>query len=399
MNEMLSNRARAIKPSATLELAALTKKLRQEGNKIIGFSAGEPDFLPPDHVMDAVRTALTNGETRYTPAGGTPELKEAVCKRVKEEIGVDYKVSEAVICCGAKHALHNLFQAVLNPGDEVLIPAPYWLSYPEMVRVAEGEPVFVASGTHGLPSEEDLEKAVTGKTKALILNSPSNPTGAVWPETLVRFATALAEKNNFWIVSDEIYSRLIYGQAKHFSPAAISPEARDRTFLVSGVSKAYAMTGLRIGYILGQETVLNGIVALQSHSTSNPASLSQAAARAALEGSQESVDIMKKAFESRRDKALEYLKKAPKLDIPEARGAFYLFPNVKNYYGIAESGKRIASAGDLAQAALEDAGVAVVPGASFGDPDSVRISYALGDKELETGMGRFVDFLNKIRID
>lgn len=399
MNEMLSNRARAIQPSATLELAALTKKLRQEGNEIIGFSAGEPDFLPPDHVMEAVRTALTNGETRYTPAGGTPELKEAVRKRIKVEIGVDYEASEVVICCGAKHALHNLFQAILNPGDEVVIPAPYWLSYPEMVRVAEGEPVYVSSGPNGLPSEEDLEKAVTSKTRALILNSPSNPTGAVWPEALVRFATALAEKNNFWIVSDEIYSRLIYGQTKHHSPAALSPEARARTFLVTGVSKAYAMTGLRIGYVLGEKSVLKGIVALQSHSTSNPASLSQAAACAALEGPQASVEVMKKAFESRRDKALEYLKKAPRLSTPEARGAFYLFPNVKNYYGIAESGKRLASAADLAQAALEDAGVAVVPGASFGDPDSVRISYALGDKELETGMGRFVEFLNKVRID
>ncbi len=391
---LLSKRAGKLKPSATLAISAKAKELKSQGKDVIGFGAGEPDFPTPQHIREAAKASIDRGETFYTPVGGTPDLKKAIISRIKEDYALDYAMDEILVSCGAKHSLYNLFQAIIDEGDEVVIFSPYWVSYPEMVELAGGTPVIVHSSeeTNLAPKIEDLKEKITPATKAILLNTPSNPTGILYPEDLMEQIAEVAEKNDLLVISDDIYDKLLY-DGKTYKPFAAFKGMKDRTIMVNGVSKTYAMTGWRIGYLASPlKEIVKAATNIQSQSTSNPTSTAQAAAVEALTAAQDEVARLRDIFESRRDVMVEEIGKIPGLKLLKPDGAFYAFVNVSSYYG--KSG--IKGSTDFAAYLLEKQLLACVPGEPFGSDDHIRLSFALDEETIREGVNRLADACKEI---
>ena len=394
----LTKRIQSIKPSPTLAITMKANALRAQGRDIIGFGAGEPDFDTPENIKAAAVRAIASGFTKYTPVGGIDELKDAIAAKMARDHGLDYNRSQIVVSCGAKHTLYNLIQVLCEEGDEVIVPAPYWVSYVDIVVLAGATPVIVpteqAAGFKLTP--ELLRGAVTDRTRVLILNSPANPTGAAYSrEELTALAAVLATME-ITVISDDIYEKIIYDGFEFFSIAAVSEEMKDRTVIVNGVSKAYAMTGWRIGYAAGSEPIVAAVTKLQSQNTSNPASIAQKAAVEALNGSQEAVGMMVKAFRERRDVIVAALNKIPGFTCPNPQGAFYVFPNVAQIYGRSFQEKVIDDSTSLAAYLLDEANVAVVPGIDFGADNYIRLSYATSQELIEKGVVRIAQALGRL---
>lgn len=386
MNNILSKRASELKPSATLAISAKEKELKSQGLDVVGFGAGEPDFPTPSHIREAAKKSLDRGETFYTPVGGILDLKKAVANRIALDYALEYKPADIVISCGAKHCLYNIFQAVVDPGDEVIVFAPYWVSYPEMVALSGGTPVIVPSeeSKRFVPDMAELEKRITKKTKAILINSPSNPTGIVFPREVLENIAKLAERHDLLVISDEIYDKLLY-DGNTFVPFAALPGMKDRTILVNGVSKTYAMTGFRIGYLASTNSALvKAATDIQSQSTSNPNNTAQAAAVEALTGPQDEVERMREVFERRRDLMLEGIREIPGLAVVKPGGAFYVFVNTSRFYG--EYG--IENSTDFSKYLLERHHLACVPGGPFGSEDHVRLSFATSEDTIRKGLER-----------
>ncbi len=387
----LANRVSTLTPSSTLAITAKAKALKEAGHDVIGLGAGEPDFNTPDYIIEAAVKSMQEGHTKYTPAGGLPALKESIIAKFKEDQGLVYSQKEIVVASGAKHALYLLFQAILNPGDEVIIPTPYWVSYPEQVKLAEGTPVYI----DGLEENEfkitkqQLEDAVTEKTKAFILNSPSNPTGSLYTEEELREIGEVCLKHDILIVSDEIYEKLVYGGATHISIAQLSDELRKQTIIINGVSKSHSMTGWRIGYAAGDMEIINSMTDLASHSTSNPTTMAQHGTIAAYNVKSDFVETMRVAFEERLNVVYEQLISIPGVTCVKPKGAFYLFPNVKE--AVALNG--FTNVDEWVEKILEVEKVALVPGSGFGAPDNVRLSYATSLDQIQEALARVERFV------
>ncbi len=399
MSLELSKRAAAVKPSSTLSITARAKELRAAGMDVIGFGAGEPDFNTPQHICDAAIAAINDGFTKYTPASGTAELKEAVCWKLKRSNRINYTPEQIVISNGGKHSLTNIFTALLNPGDEVIIPAPFWLSYPEIVKLAGGVPVIVTTTkeqSYKLTAE-DLEKAVTEKTKALIINTPNNPTGMLYTEKELRAIAEVAVKKDFYVVSDEIYENLVYEGQKHVSIASLGKEIYRRTITCSGLSKSYSMTGWRIGYTASSKEIAKMMGSVQSHQTSNPNSIAQKAAVEALEGLQDSVGEMHREFDRRRKFIYKRVCELPYLYAIEPMGAFYIFVDAAEVLQKTFHGEQVGTVEKMARILIERFGTAVVPCADFGFEKHFRLSYAIAMEQIEKGMGRIGDFLEELQ--
>lgn len=394
----LAERALNISPSPTLSINAKAKKMKAEGLDVINYGVGEPDFDTPDHIKMAAVEAIQKGMTKYTPVSGTDGLKAAIIKKLKEDNGLEYQVSQIVVSAGAKHSLYNAFQVLCQEGDEVIVPAPYWVSYLEQIKLAGGVPVVINTrGGDGFKLvPEELESALTGRTKIIILNSPSNPTGAVYTYSELEALGKILERRSIAIISDEIYEKIIYDGREHVSIASLSPGLKDLTVVINGVSKSYAMTGWRIGYAAAPAAVAKAMANLQSHSTSNPTSISQAASVEALLGPQETLAEMVKEFNKRRDYMLARVNSIPGLSCGRPGGAFYLFPDMGAYIGRAYQGKKIGGSKDLAEILLEDAQVALVPGIAFGNDRCFRLSYATSMEKIVEGMDRIEKILGHI---
>ncbi|MBO8142492.1 MAG: pyridoxal phosphate-dependent aminotransferase [Firmicutes bacterium] len=395
----LSRRAEAMAPSPTLAMDAQVKEMRRQGIDVIGFSVGEPDFDTPEHIRQAAVEAVERGYTRYTPAGGIPELKEAIRDKLAQVNGLTYTLDQIVVSVGAKHALYNAFQVLLDDGDEVIIPAPYWVSYADQVRLAGGRPVIVpTSEESGFKlTAEQLKQHLSHRTRALVLNSPCNPTGAVYGrEELAALAEAVLSHPSCLIIADEIYEPFVYDGHEHVSIASLSPDVQARTLIINGVSKTYAMTGWRIGYAAGPKAVIKAMADLQSQSTSNPTSIAQWAAVAALRGPEEPVRKMVAAFLERRDIMLEGLRALPGVTVHQAAGAFYLFPRIDAVFGRTAGGQRIDTSADLAMQLLHRARVALVPGSAFGMEGYVRLSYATSTEQIRAGLERMAAFWREL---
>ena len=393
----LSRKGLSISPSATLAIDSKAKKLKAEGIDVVGFGAGEPDFDTPVHIKQAAIAAIEAGFTKYTPASGTMTLKEAICAKFKKDNGLDYAPANIVISNGAKHSLVNVFQAICNPGDEVIIPAPFWVSYPEMVKLADGVPVIVyTTEEQGFKFTVDqIRQAVTAKTKAIILNSPSNPTGMVYTREELAELAELAVEKGFYVVSDEIYEKLIYDGKTHVSIASINEKIKAQTIIVNGVSKTYAMTGWRIGYTASTPEIAKIMSNVQSHATSNPNSIAQKAAEAAISGPQDMVATMVAAFASRRDYMVKRINSMPGLSCVNPNGAFYVMMNISQLMGKELAGLKIQSSDDFANVLLEKANVALVPGSGFGIDTHVRLSYATSQENITKGLDRSEQFLKQ----
>ncbi|WP_460763830.1 pyridoxal phosphate-dependent aminotransferase [Nocardiopsis oceani] len=387
----VSARISAISESATLAVDAKAKAMKAEGRAVIGFGAGEPDFPTPDYIVDAAVAAAREPRFhRYTPAGGLPELKKAIAEKTKRDSGYEVDPAQVLVTNGGKQAIYEAFAAMLDPGDEVIVIAPYWTTYPESIKLAGGVPVFVVTdeSTGYMASVEQLEAARTDRTKVLVFVSPSNPTGAVYPREQVRAVGQWANENGLWVLTDEIYEHLVYGDAEFSSLPVEVPEIADRTVIVNGVAKTYAMTGWRVGWIIGPKDIVKAAGNLQSHATSNVANVSQAAALAAVTGDLTAVEEMKKSFDRRRQTIVRMLNEIDGVVCPEPEGAFYAYPSVKGVLGKEIRGKTPQSSTELAEIILEEAEVAVVPGEAFGTPGYLRLSYALSDEDLAEGVGR-----------
>jgi aspartate aminotransferase len=396
---MLSKKAMKISPSLTLAITAKAKKMKAEGIDVIGFGAGEPDFNTPENIQQAAIKAIEAGQTRYTAASGISELKEAIVNKLKRDNNLTYKTSQVIISTGAKQCLANVFQAILNPGDEVLIGAPYWVSYPELVQLADGVPNFVEtqeSNSFKL-TVEALEKSVNKKTKAMILNSPNNPTGTAYTKEELEKIATFAQKHDIIVVSDEIYEKLLYGESGHISIASLSEDAYNRTIVINGVSKAYAMTGWRIGYAAASEKVTSLMSNIQSHTTSNPCSISQYASVEALNGDQSEVERMKQEFKKRRDFMVDRINSINNLSCVKPEGAFYVMVNISKVLNKEVDGKIIKDSLTFSDLLLEKEKVAVIPGIAFGVDDFIRLSYATSMENIEKGLNRIEDFVNGIK--
>ncbi len=394
----LATRVAKIKPSETLAITAKANALRAEGRDVIGFGAGEPDFDTPANIKAASIRAIEAGFTKYTPVGGTDELKDAVIAKLMRDNNLEYKRSEVVVSCGAKHSLYNLAQALLDDGDEVIIPAPYWVSYPDITILAGGVPVIVnAQEKDGFKMKpEQLQAAITSRTRAVVINSPSNPTGAAYsPEELKALAQVLLDKE-ILVISDDIYEKILYADFPFANIAQVEPKMKDRTIVVNGVSKAYAMTGWRIGYAVGPEQVIAAIGKIQSQNTSNPASISQKAAVEALNGDQSVVGQMVGEFRKRRDIIVKLLNEIDGIKCLSPEGAFYVFPNVSGIYGRSFQGQKMTNSTELINYLLDEANVATVPGAAFGSDDHIRLSYATSLKNIEEGLKRINNAIAKL---
>ncbi|VEF47996.1 aspartate aminotransferase [Bacillus freudenreichii] len=387
----LSNRVSKVTPSSTLAITAKAKELKASGLDVIGLGAGEPDFNTPENIIQAAYRSMEEGQTKYTPAGGLPELKQAIIGKFKRDQELDYAASEIIVTNGAKHALYTLFQVILNDGDEVIIPTPFWVSYPEQVKLAGGEPVYIdgEEANHFKITGKQLEDAITSKTKAVIINSPSNPTGMIYSKEELAEIGEICKLHNVLIISDEIYEKLLYAGNKHVSIAQLSPELKDLTIIINGVSKSHSMTGWRIGYAAGNEKIIKAMTDVASHSTSNPTTTSQFGAIEAYNGSQEPVENMRQAFEERMNIIHEKLTNIPGVKCLKPQGAFYLYPNVKEAAEI--SG--FSDVDSFVAALLEEALVAVVPGSSFGSPENIRLSYATSLELLEEAIRRIHSFV------
>ncbi len=394
MQPFISEKAKKISPSPTLALDAKFKQMKKQGIPVVGFGAGEPDFETPENIKKAGIKAIEEGFTRYTPASGTVELKEAVCAKFKRDLGLDYKPENIVISNGGKHSLTNIFMCICEPGDEVIIPAPFWVSYPEMVKMADGKPVYLNTTEENdfKFTAEELKNAITDKTRALILNSPSNPTGMVYTkEELEEIAKVVVEKD-IYVVFDEIYEKLVY-EGTHTNIATLGEDIKEKTIIVNGLAKAYAMTGWRIGYTACNAALAKAMGNLQSHATSNPNSIAQAAAVEALNGDQSSVKVMFDEYIKRRDYMVERISKIDGISCVKPNGAFYVFINLRNVLGKEYYGKVISTASEMCDDMLEKALVALVPSEGFGIDGYARLSYATSMETIEEGLNRIEKYL------
>ncbi len=392
----ISRRIAAITESATLAVDAKAKALKAAGRPVIGFGAGEPDFPTPDYVVEAAIAACRDQRWhRYTPAGGLPELKEAIAVKTQRDSGFEVSASQVLVTNGGKQALYNAFATLLDPGDEVLLPAPYWTTYPESIRLAGGIPVDIMTDeTSGYRATiEQLEAAHTDRTKVLVFVSPSNPTGAVYSPAEVKAIGEWAVSHGLWVVTDEIYEHLVYGNAQFSSMPVLVPELADRCVVVNGVAKTYAMTGWRVGWLIGPNDVVKAATNLQSHATSNVANISQIAALAAVSGDLSAVNDMKVAFDRRRKLIVGLLDAIPGVTCPMPEGAFYVYPSVRDIVGRTLRGQTIESSAQLAGLILDEVEVAVVPGEAFGTPGYLRLSYATSDSDITEGVGRMAALL------
>jgi aspartate aminotransferase len=396
----ISRRVAAIAESATLAIDAKAKALRAAGEDVIGFGAGEPDFPTPRHVVQAAAAACHQPRFhRYTPTAGLPELRAAVAAKTMRDSGLRVEASQVLVTNGGKHALYQAFATLLDPGDEVLLPAPYWVTYPEAISLAGGVPVVVPTDAAGgfRATVEQLEAATTARTKLLVFVSPSNPTGAVYPREELAAVGRWAAERGLWVVADEIYEHLVYGDASFHSMPVVVPELADRCVVVNGVAKTYAMTGWRVGWLVGPPDVVAAATNLQSHATSNVGNVAQAAALAAVAGDLQAVAEMRAAFDRRRRRIVELLRAIPGVTCVEPEGAFYAFPSVEGVLGRELRGRLPMTAMELADLILEEAKVAVVPGEAFGAPGHLRLSYALGDDDLVEGVTRIAKLLAEAR--
>ena len=397
----LSHKISEISPSMTLAISAKANEMKANGEKVISFGVGEPDFNTPEHIVRAAKDALSKGYTKYVAASGLPALKKAIANKLKRENGLDYDPSQIVVCNGGKHAIYNAMFAVLEEGDEVLIPKPYWLTYPEVVMCCGGVPVYIyATPRHGYKvTAAQIEAMITPHTKMLILNSPCNPTGAVYTEEEIRAIADVCVRHNIVVLSDEMYEKLIYGGEKQFSIASVSPEMKELTIIVNGVSKSYAMTGWRLGFVAAPKHVAKAIGSFQSHTTSNVNTITQYAAIAAYEGDQKPMEDMVKAFGERRKKMLEVLEsmKPLGLDYVKPDGAFYVMLLCYNLYGKSYEGVKINGSMDFCEMLLTHEKVAATPGICFGDDDAIRLSYALSMEDMLEGLRRIGEFAAKLK--
>ena len=391
----LSKIALAVQPSATLAIDTMFKQMRADGLDVIGFGAGEPDFPTPDHIKEAGIQAIQNNDTKYTPSAGTVELRKAVCQRLKEDCGVDYEPSQISVSSGAKPCVYTALRALVDPGDEVILPAPYWVSYIELIRMVGGVPVVVTAteAEHFKITPEKLAAAITPKTKCMILNNPSNPTGMMYSRSELEAIAKVCVENDLYVISDEIYYHLVYDNEEFVSLAAISPEIKERTLLINGVSKSYAMTGWRIGYVAAPANISKLIGNYLSHCISSPCSISQKAAAAALSGSQETVEAMRKAFEERRNYMVDRMNQIEGVSCIQPHGAFYVMMNIEKLVGKEFFGHVIQNSDDFGSLFLQYGKVAVVPGTSFGAPNFVRWSYATSIENIKEGLNRLEKFL------
>jgi aspartate/methionine/tyrosine aminotransferase len=397
MGSRISARIGAISESATLAVDAKAKALKAAGRPVIGFGAGEPDFPTPDYIVEAAVAAARDPKNhRYSPAGGLPELKQAIANKTKRDSGYEIEASQVLVTNGGKHAVYNAFATLLDPGDEVLLPAPYWTTYPETIRLAGGVPVEVLAdeSQNYCVTVEQLEAARTSKTKALLFCSPSNPTGAVDSPEAIEAIGRWALEHDLWVITDEIYEHLTYGDVRATSIPVAVPELADKTVVLNGVAKTYAMTGWRVGWMIGPKDVIKAATNLQSHQTSNVCNIAQRAALAAVSGDLSAVDEMKVAFDRRRRTMVRMLNEIPGVECPEPTGAFYAYPSVKGVFGKQINGRTATTSAELADLILDEVEVAVVPGEAFGAPGYLRLSYALGDDDLAEGLGRIAKLLS-----
>jgi aspartate aminotransferase len=395
---VLSDRAKSLRPSPTLAINAKAKSMQAQGIQVISFGAGEPDFDTPENIKQAAKKAIDEGFTKYTPVGGIDDLKDAIIKKFQRDSGLSYKRSEIIVSCGGKHSFYNLAQAIFDQEDEVIIPAPYWVSYPPMVSLAGGSPVIVETTEKNefKITPEDLKKALTPKTKALIINSPSNPTGSAYAKKELERIAEIAISKDFFVISDEIYEKIVYDGFQFISIASLSEEMKKKTIIVHGVAKTYAMTGWRIGYTAGSEEVISAMNNIQSQSTSNPTSIAQKASVEALAGPQDEVGKMVSAFAQRRNYIVDRLNKIPGVSCYKPAGAFYVFPNFSSYYGKSYESKKIENSAHLADFFLDVARVAVVPGVEFGADPFERLSYATSMEDIKEGLNRIEEALEKL---
>ena len=400
---MLSQRALHAAPSPTLAITAKAAALKSEGKDVLSFGAGEPDFDTPQNIKDAAVAALNAGQTKYTPSSGTPALKDAIIAKLQRDNSITYGRTEIIVSCGAKHSIYNVMQAMLDPGDEVVIPSPYWVSYPEQVKLAGGVPVIVPGDVRTfLASAADIEKSLTAKTKLVILNSPSNPTGAVYAPQALRDISELCVGRGVYLLSDEIYEKILYRGNEFVSPASFSPEAKRLTLTINGFSKAYSMTGWRLGYAAADKDIVAAMSKIQDQSTSNPTSFAQSAAVEALNGPQDAVETMRRAFEERRDYIVSALNDIPGVHCVQPGGAFYVFPNVSALYGKnwtppGDDPRTLGGSDDFAEYLLTSAGVAVVPGSGFGADANIRLSYATSLENIQRGVARIAEAAKQLR--
>lgn len=394
----ISQRCQRVTGSLTLAIDAKAKEMKQKGIDVVGFGAGEPDFDTPEHIRKAAKDALDLGKTRYTPAAGMPELRQAICDKLKRDNGLDYVPQQIVVSNGAKHSLFNSFQALLEEGDEVIVPGPYWVSYPEIVRMAGGVPVIVEGREENnfKPTIDDFRAVVTDKTRAVVINSPNNPNGFVFTREELQAIGDLAIEKDLSIVSDEIYEFLVYDGAEHISIASLSPEIKERTIVINGMSKAYAMTGWRIGYTASPLNAAKAMTNFQSHSTSCPNSIAQYAALTALSGPDDQLKSMVAEFDRRRRRIVELINEIPGLSCKPPKGAFYVMMNIGGVFGKRYNGAPIVDSMSFTQLLLDNSHVAVVPGAGFGADAYVRLSYATSMENIEKGLARIKEFVGKL---
>ncbi|MDR2861794.1 MAG: pyridoxal phosphate-dependent aminotransferase [Syntrophobacterales bacterium] len=396
---MLASRISLIKPSPTLAITAKANAMKAEGRDVIGFGAGEPDFDTPDNIKQAAIKAIQDGFTKYTPVGGTDELKDAIIEKFKTDNGLTYNRGEIVVSCGAKHSLYNLAQILFEEGDEVLIVSPYWVSYPDIVTLTGGTPVILTTKEEdGFKLRPDqLQAAINKKTKAIIFNSPSNPSGTMYTAEELKALCEIILKTGILVISDDIYEKIIYGDVPFFALPSICPEIKSQAVIVNGVSKAYAMTGWRIGYAAGPGEIIAAVSKIQSQNTSNPTSIAQKASVEAIRGDQSKVGEMVATFKERRDYIVRALNNIPDMSCLNPDGAFYVFPDFSRYYGRVYNGKEIKNSSDMSDFLLDEVNVAVVPGGEFGHDKNIRLSYATSMKNIEEGVRRIADALTRLK--
>lgn len=399
MQNRIAKRMSAISPSLTLAISAKAKAMKQAGESVVSFGVGEPDFNTPEHIIQAAKAALDAGHTKYTPSSGLLPLRKAICEKFQKDNGLEYEPSQIIVSNGAKHSIFNACYAILDEGDEVIIPQPYWLTYPEVVKVCGGVPKYLpCKKEHKYKfSAEELKAAITPKTKALIFNSPSNPTGAVYGEKEVREIAKVCEEAGIFVLADEIYEKLCYNGVKPFSIAKCSDKMKDLTITINGVSKTYAMTGWRVGYLAAPKDVAKAIDSFQSHATSNACSISQHATIEALKSSDEEIAEMVNVFDKRRAKLLSLIADIDGVQAVEPDGAFYVMLVVGDLYGKSHEGKVISSSIEFADALLESKKVATVPGVSFGADDCLRLSYSLSEEDMTEGLRRIKQFVSELQ--
>ena len=399
MKQRIANRMSTLAPSLTLAISAKAKAMKAAGESVVSFGVGEPDFNTPEHIINAAKAALDNGQTKYTPSSGMLNLRKAICEKFEKDNGLVYEPSQIIVSNGAKHSIFNACYATLQEGDEVIIPAPYWLTYPEVVKVCGATPVYLQCKKENKFkfSAEELKAAITPKTKMLIFNSPSNPTGAVYTEEEVRAIAKVCEEAEIFVLADEIYEKLCYNGVKPFSIAKCSEKMKDLTITINGVSKTYAMTGWRVGYLAAPKDIAKAIDSFQSHATSNACSISQCATLEALQSSEEEISAMVKVFDKRREKLLQLIADIDGLQAIEPDGAFYVMLVVSSCYGKSYNGKKIENSVQFADMLLDAEKVATVPGVSFGADDCVRLSYALSEEDLEEGLKRIKAFVGNLQ--